>query len=110
MTSMEQKDTVSDTPLTGIHQKFSKIFNYKEVTCEKVALADLVELRNGGRPRLTPRPLFQSKSRPPRKNFVKNEKIRQTTRRAAACLLMVADPARLPLARTAYFAHCSSHE
>ena len=74
---MEQKDTVSDTPLTGIHQKFSKIFNYKEVTCEKVALADLVELRNGGRPRLTPRPLFQSQSRTPRKNFVKSEKIRQ---------------------------------
>ena len=39
---MEQKDTVSDTPLTGIHQKFSKFFNYKEVTCEKVARADLV--------------------------------------------------------------------
>ena len=39
---MEYKDTVSDTPLTGIHQKFSKIFNYKEVTCEKVAHADLV--------------------------------------------------------------------
>ena len=41
--SMECKNTVSDTPLTGIHQNFSKFQSHKEVTCEKVARADLVE-------------------------------------------------------------------
>ena len=41
--SMEQKDTVSDTPLTGVPPDFFQIFQHKEVTCEKVARANLVE-------------------------------------------------------------------
>ena len=40
---MEQKGTVSDTPLTGIHQNFSKLFQHKGITYEKVARAILVD-------------------------------------------------------------------
>ena len=40
---MEWKDTVSDTPLTGIHQNFSKLFQHKGITYEKVARAILVD-------------------------------------------------------------------
>ena len=41
---MECKNTVSVTPLTGIHQIFPKFQSLKEVTCEKVAPANLVEM------------------------------------------------------------------
>ena len=41
---MKRKNTVSDTPLTGFHQIFPIFQSLKEVTCEKVAHANLEEM------------------------------------------------------------------